>query len=371
MKIENHGNPNSPIWLIYEEPYAQDADKGYILSAGWGYVHRKVWSLAGLPDPYIYILRPCLGASYDDNTKFSELICSLSDNGVPFILPTNVNVFERLCPDLVTKSQKKAIFKKYAGNLLTSQFLNWPHFVIPTYPADYIGANWEYHEIQAFIDLGHVKEEYEYWLSHGASLQRLPSRQLVTEPTYEDLLSIMYRCRYEFNNSTLQYLSVDLETIRPQKGTSYAKLGHPGYPYTISLALNPYYGVSFSLWDYPATQLAKIWKELSWLLKDIPSIGQNFFSFDAHWLEALGFELCLNKCQDTLIRHHILWPSLEHKLQFQTKQYTRQPFYKDEGKQWTPKNKRALMHYNALDTTVTYEIYLAQEREFNERPYLR
>lgn len=372
MIIENHGNPNSPIWLIYDTPYNQDADRGYILSAGWGFVHRKVWDLSGIPiQPYIYVMKPCIGASYDYNVKFSELIIALCDNSVPFILPTSIDLIEKLCPEYVTKSQRKAILKKYSGNLLTSQFLNYPHYIIPQYPADFVGSNWNYHEIQAFIDYGHVKEEWEYWDTHDKLVQPLPARQLITGPTYEDLLSIMYRCRYEYTNGTLQYLSVDIETIRPQKGTVYHKLGHPGYPYTISLALSPYYGVSFSLWDYPLEQLTKIWRELDWLLKDIPQIGQNYFSFDAHWLKALGFSLCLDRCQDTLLRHHILWPGLEHKLQFQTKQYTREPFYKDEGKQWSPKNKSSLMRYNALDTTVTFEIFQKQEEEFRDRPHLK
>ena len=114
-----------------------------------------------------------------------------------------------------------------------------------------------------------------------------------------------------------------------------------------------------------------IWRELDYIFREIGQIGQNYFTFDAHFLEALGFRPCLSKCQDTLIRHHILWPGLEHKLQFQTKQYTREPFYKDEGKLWSPNQKSGLMRYNALDTTVTYEIYNAQEKEFAEKPHLK
>lgn len=370
MKIENHGNPASPIWLVYDRPFSTDEDRGYILSGGIGHMHRKVWSLAGLPDPYVYVMMPTIGASYDYNVKLSELITHLHDNSVPFVLPTSVELLERLCPTYVSKSQRKAILKKYAGNLLTSQFVSHDHYIIPQYPADFVAANWDYHEIQAFIDLGHVKEEWEYYQANGQTIQKLTARQLITEPTYEDLLSFLYRCRFEYNSNAIRYISVDIETIRPAKGTYYHKIKHPGYPYTISIALSPYYGISFSLWDYPTNQLVKIWKELDALLRDIPQIGQNYFSFDAHWLRAMGFRLCLEKCQDTLIRHHILWPGLEHKLQFQTKQYTREPFYKDEGKQWSSKDKSRLMRYNALDTTVTYEIFNKQEEEFRDRPHL-
>lgn len=370
MKISNWGNPASPIWVIVEEPYDQDSEKGYIWSSGHGYTFRKVWQLSGLPEPYIYVLKPCIGATYDYRTKFSELISQLCDNNVPLILPTSLDLFESFCSGLVNKSQRKAIFKKYSGNLLNSPLYPKPHYIIPQYPPDFVGANWDYHEIQAFIDFGHVKEEYEYWMANN-KLKPLPIRQLITEPSYDTLMSYLYALRFDYKFGKCPYVSTDIETIRPKKDTLYHKLGHPGYPYTISLADSPYRGISFSLWDYPTNELVKIWRELDGILKEIPQIGQNYFTFDSHFLEALGFRPCLSKCQDTLIRHHILWPSLEHKLQFQTKQYTREPFYKDEGKQWSPKHKHSLMRYNALDTTVTYEIYLAQEEEFKQRPHLK
>jgi len=369
--IANHGNPASPIWVIMETPYSTDVDKGYILSGGLGYVFRKTWALSGLPDPYIYCMKPCIGATYDDAVKFSELVVKLCASGTPFILPTSVNLFSLLCSSQVTKSQGKALFKKYAGNLLISSSLNYPHYIIPQYPPDFIGANYDYHEIQAFIDLGHVREEYEYWRDHGATLQPLPSRQLITEPSYDDLLSFLYRIRFEYDRGNLPYVSADIETIRPKKKTPLYNIGHPGIPYTISLAMSPFYAISFSLWDYSPAQLVVIWRELDWILTNVPTIGQNWSVFDAHFLEAMGFTVNLRTFQDCLIRHHILWPGLPHTLQFQTKQYTREPFYKDEGKQWTPKQKQQLMRYNALDTTVTYEVYLAQEAELTAKPYLK
>ena len=96
-------------------------------------------------------------------------------------------------------------------------------------------------------------------------------------------------------------------------------------------------------------------------------IGQNWTSFDSHWLRALGFRVNLSLCEDTLIRHHILWPGLRHKLEFQTMQYTREPFYKWEGKGWSLRDGLGqLMKYNAKDAAVTYEIYEEQEKEFDE-----
>jgi hypothetical protein len=62
---------------------------------------------------------------------------------------------------------------------------------------------------------------------------------------------------------------------------------------------------------------------------------------------------------------------LSHKLQFMTRQYTREPYYKDDGHHWTLKYMDKFRRYNCLDACVTREIYDAQELEFNERPQLR
>ena len=85
----------------------------------------------------------------------------------------------------------------------------------------------------------------------------------------------------------------------------------------------------------------------------------------------LGFRIDKTKVVDTMIRQHILWPELPKDLAFMSRQYTREPYYKDEGHGWNMKNMTKLKRYNALDTTVTFEVYLAQEKEFDERPYLR
>jgi hypothetical protein len=139
----------------------------------------------------------------------------------------------------------------------------------------------------------------------------------------------------------------------------------------LALADSAKRGVSFCLWDYTPDETVKLFRILDDLLSEVPQVGQNYFRFDSHFLEALGLRVNLSISQDTLFRHHILWPELPHKLQFQTKHYTRQPYYKDEGKFGSPKNKIPWMKYNVMDACVTKEIYLQQELEFADRPYLK
>jgi hypothetical protein len=67
-----------------------------------------------------------------------------------------------------------------------------------------------------------------------------------------------------------------------------------------------------------------------------------------------------------MVAHHVLWPELPHKLEFLAMQYTREPYYKDEGRKWRPSEGKAkLMRYNCKDATVTYEVFLKELEELN------
>lgn len=57
---------------------------------------------------------------------------------------------------------------------------------------------------------------------------------------------------------------------------------------------------------------------------------------------------------DTLLAHHLLYPTLPHNLGFLTSQYTTHPFYKDEGKNWREGgNIDEFWEYNVKDVCIT------------------
>src|SRR6266436_6358697 len=361
--INNLGNESSPIWILLDAPYENDSDDGVILSSGYGYNFKKIWKLAGmdLNNCFIRSLRPCLGATYIRENVLHNLLADLDKYHPTIIVPLSDEILNYLVPETTQAKEKNSSLGKWAGSLLTSKYLSYPHYVIGSHPPDYVTRNWDYNEIQAFIDFGHVKEEFDYWRQNGC-LNPLPKRNLITEPNYSDLISYLNSCL------SCGLVSVDIETLRPKQKSFYYKV-NPGYPYTIAIAKSPTDAISFSLWDYTEEQSLRIWRLLDQILSTIPQIGQNYFVFDSHYLEALGFKLCLDKCKDTLIEHHILWPSLKHSLQFQTKQYTREVFYKDERHNFNIKQKSKFMIYNAKDAAVTYEIWERHQEEFTERKH--
>jgi hypothetical protein len=364
--IKDFGYTTNPIWVLVDAPYNNDAQDGVVLSGGYGWNFKKTWKLGGLDlnrDTYIRSLRPCLGATYDAPNVLSALLSELDRYRPTFIVPLSDEILNYLVPETTQAKEKNSSLIKWAGSLLKSKYLSYPHYIIGSHPPDWVTRNWDYNEIQAFIDFGHVKEEFDYWKKYG-TINPLPRRNLAVEPLYPDLISYLHDCL------SLSLVSVDIETIRPRKNSFYHGI-NCGYPYTIALAKSALDAMSFSLWDYDEDQCCQIWRLLNEILTKVPQIGQNYFLFDSHYLEALGFSLCLKRCMDTLIRHHILWPSLKHALHFQTRQYTREPYYKDEGKNFNVKYKSKFMIYNAKDAAVTYEIYERQEEEFNDRPWLR
>jgi uracil-DNA glycosylase family 4 len=272
-----------------------------------------------------------------------------------FILACGKTVTNLLCPETKPRFKRgknqedKEGFMSWRGSLLISPLLQWPHYVIPMAHPAFVLRNYAEREICVLI-LQKALEEYSHFTENG-TINTLPMRDLIVNPSYEDAVSFLVSCVNSPNP-----ISIDIELLSRK------------VPYTISFATSPTRAVSMSLWNYPLTSLCVLWRLMNKILSTKRIIGQNFTSFDAHWLRCLGFNVNISNVDDTLLRHHVLWPSLRHRLEFLGLQYTRQPFWKEEGKGWSPKSGlEKLMRYNALDAACTYEIYLAQEKEFNER----
>ncbi len=178
--INNLGNESSPIWILLDAPYENDSDDGVILSSGYGYNFKKIWKLAGmdLNNCFIRSLRPCLGATYIRENVLHNLLADLDKYHPTIIVPLSDEILNYLVPETTQAKEKNSSLGKWAGSLLTSKYLSYPHYVIGSYPPDYVTRNWDYNEIQAFIDFGHVKEEFDYW-RHNGCLNPLLKRNLI------------------------------------------------------------------------------------------------------------------------------------------------------------------------------------------------
>ena len=66
---------------------------------------------------------------------------------------------------------------------------------------------------------------------------------------------------------------------------------------------------------------------------------------------------------DTMLAHHVLYPTLPHNLGFLTCQYTDNPYYKDEREVWSEGGDiETFWDYNGKDCCNTLAIYLSSSR---------
>lgn len=366
MIIGPKGSPSSQVWVLVDRPLSNDIDKGYLFSSNLGYTFDKMMADAGIRDYYVTALRP----DSSDLNAGGSWESYLRHHKPPIIIALD-NAGKALCPELHKKFNTKdpedaSAISKYAGSILRSDKLDWDHYIIPTIGPMDVVRQWKIRDIIVSCDLAKAASELEYYKAHNNTLQELPKIDAKIDfESFDELLFIINSYR------DLPWVANDIETIYPKSPTKtqpsqfYKIL--PGYPITIGLAPNPTSGISFDLFRESTSETRELWRVLYRLLKDTPSIGQNFFNFDANFYEMLGFRLPLDKCRDTMILHHLLWPELPHKLQFLIRQYTRHPYHKDEGAGWSIKNMRGMKIYNVKDCCTDYEIFLREMEEIEVR----
>lgn len=148
-------------------------------------------------------------------------------------------------------------------------------------------------------------------------------------------------------------------------------------PVSIAFAFNRHHSITIPLLraigPYPLTDMSKrelieCWKIIQEVLYSKQLIGQNF-KYDEFVLSKFGFAFNNNLVSDTLLKTHTIFPELPDKrLNTQTSIWTKEPYYKDDGKE--PKigkrfNVERFFKYNGKDALVTKEIDEEQEDDLS------
>lgn len=363
--IQPKGNPQSPIWLILEKPFPSDLPAGICASGGMGFFLEKMFREAYINTGDVYVLarRPD-----SDNPGAASSIDNFISSYKPPLLLFSGEAAQFFLPELrpAGGASWKGQLGKYAGSLLKLPGASWNHWACPILDPETLVGDWTERNVTTFCDLGKIHEELQHWIKTKTVRPYLERKLIAHELDTMEISDILDSFFKE------KILSIDIETIYPRKNSEFYG-EHPGVPITIGIASSAVYAVSFNPFRDSISGTILVMRKLYTLFSrpDLRIIGQNFFNFDSYFLGMLGFSLSKDAFSDTLIRHHILWPELPHSLQFLTRQYTRQPYYKDEGKAWSLKHLNQLRHYNCLDCAVTFEVWQEQEKEFNQRPHLR
>jgi DNA polymerase len=256
--------------------------------------------------------------------------------------------------------------KKYRGSILYSP---WGPKVIPTiHPASIFhseesggGA------MGSWKDLTYIKWDFARAIAESKFPELdLPKRNLMVCRSSLDLH------RFLDLNQGGKLVSVDIETFRT-------------VPQCIAFAFNSSEAMSIPLFNIQSaanpegigrSEILHIWKDVADILADhdIQKIGQNF-KFDQTLLErcidfTTHFGLKTNGFHfDTQLAFRTLYAELPAKLEFISSVLTKEPYYKDEGKEYNPRKDRLdrWLLYNAKDAAVTFECYERELEELRER----
>lgn len=372
--VGTRGNFGGPICFVGEAPGADEDQAGVPFIGAAGRELDRMLSEATLDSTTCWWTNPYKTRPPDNKLdRLSELgipqqlfidqFFEELNNAKPTIIcALGATPLGLLCPFTIPRGKNKhAEISKWRGSILTSPLLQWPHYVVPSFHPAFIFRAWDERQ-NAILCLAKAAEEFNHWRQHG-TLRPLPERRLIADPPADDAIDFL---RMILATSQATPVSIDIENIGVYKG-KYATPQRGRVPYVIGFSIDPSTGISIGLAEYDIAKAMAIWSLINTVLRTKKQIGQNYYTHDLPWLQFIGFDTNAQLCDDTLVRHHVLWPELSHKLDFQTFQYTREPYYKEEGKNWSVKDRQIMKRYNCKDVCVTLEIYQQQEKEFAQR----
>lgn len=363
MRLIQTGPRDAKIMIVGEAPGATEDQMGVPFSGGSGELLTRMLSRAGIsradcfitnlchvrppkndfewflkPKPRIELVQGLLQLKADIQAIKPNLIIALGSQPLKY-----------LC--------NKTGIEKWRGSILESTLVPGVK-VIATYHPAYILRIWDYKAVAEF-DLVRCAEE-----SRTPTIS-LPKRDLILNPSREAFLEIAPQL------ASADWLAVDIECWeRPDGSWELACVGFSDR--ADRAVVLPY--------DQPWQRQAV----LDLCSSDVKKVLQNGM-FDKTVLEDNNIPLT-NFAWDTMLAHHALYPesasgsdemstlagkkrqaAIQKGLAFQASLYTREPFYKDDGKLWKKTGDLNMFwRYNALDAAVTREIRDVQERELEQ-----
>ena len=355
IRVPNEFNKNAAILIVGEAPGFDEEQEGkpFIGKSG-----ELLWNTLGndnISRDNVSIANLC--QYRPSNNKFSTILQSkaLTDGIVELATyireaGTNIKAIAALGKFPLFYLTGKDSITNYRGSILPCTF-NPNIKVIPTYHPSYILRTPSHYPSFA-SDLGRVVED-----SHFPEFKYVKREFLYNKFGME--LEMLVQ---EFEDS--EYLSIDIESVKGSTKilcVGFAKSGQK------ALCIAP-----------TSMQAESAIRRL--LNCRAAKIFHNGGAFDVEMLLLNGYKVS-NFYWDTMIAQRVAWPELPSSLAYLTSLYTREPYYKTEGranipgdddesgaqsdsKSWSEKfDKDKLAIYNCKDVCVTYEIFEQQSKE--------
>lgn len=372
--VPGEGSPNAKLLILGEAPGRQEDEQGRPFVGPAGMILNKWLYANNLSRDEVYItnvvkFRP-------PNNDFSRL----SEIGID--LSTSIEDLWReiraIGPNVILACGEKALravtdkkgISKWRGSILPSSY-NFPK-VVPTYhPSFFQYFDNSYSE----ENKNNQKAKYAYFhICQNIDIPRAIEESLTKDFNFPPRLIHYADNAYQvlqfferFKDKTRA--AVDIETLHQA-------------PTCVGIAFNKYEGFSIPLINkhkdvkisnITNSDLLQVWRMVDEFLRNekIEKIGQNF-KFDREKLEDVGFRIH-GKIHDLMLLGHTIMPEYPSKKQeFWTSVYTREPYYKDEYKEFDPKKQKYtdILLYNAKDAVVEFEVFEEMWSEIQEEPII-
>lgn len=352
--VPGHGNANAKLLVCAEAPgrYEEENIPPMPLIGPSGKLFNELLEAAGMARADVYCTNVVKIRPPDNKiSRLGELARSI-DDFIPQlwqeITAINPNAILALGNVALKALTGKHGILNYRGSILTTTNGKWK--VIPTiHPAAFLHLGMEDSGAFKYSAKYYVQNDFRRAVEESKTKEiNLPSR--LTEVCRSSLQLFRFIDAYRDK----PYVSIDIETVHCIPVCI-------GLAFTKSHALSVPLFNAYDMQENPISdvELANIWQILSKLFRSgIKVIGQNF-KFDHDKLaKPCGFDI-ENVLADTMFMASVVHAEFPKSLQFLTSIYTREPYYKDEGKEFDPRKDKSdqLFIYNAKDALVTLEIY--------------
>lgn len=258
-----------------------------------------------------------------------------------------------------SKSQKKASEKwgitKWRGSIVTLKMPSGrlQKCVVAMHPAVYLRGQWKWKPIYKYIDVPRAVTQSSF------PEVKLTQRTAITGPSFRTA------CEWLHHMNQQEWVSIDYE------GRSHITCLGSGSTANEALCIPLSRVGSPSYWSL--SEEVHLWQLWSKLLQN-PNVKKIAQNAPFEWFKSWMYGIYPNPLGlDTMHAHHCLYPDFGgitdewssrkrdidnpgHGLAFITSQYTDQPFYKDDGRHWTPDlGEIKFWEYNCIDVMVTFE----------------
>lgn len=359
-KVLGCGPRSAKIVLIGEAPGAYEAKTGVPFGGPAGQLLNECLASAGIIRSQCRILNVITERPpNNDIKKFIDL-----SKKVPVISPEYVKFENELYEELsrcsanvIVPLGETALYAtmrlkfptKNRGSIFSSVMLN-NRKVIPTiHPSAALRQYLYKHMI--ILDLVRVKEESEF------PELRLPRRSLLLDPSFLEAMTYLSQCPSYGSVLSHTMIAMDIEVLR-------GEVSHISFAKTPTDAICiPFVHGTKNL--FTPEEEVELWKLITKIVEE-PScykVLQNGI-FDASFLfEKFGMKIW--PIHDTMIAYSMLYPGMPKGLDFICSTTTREPYYKDEGKQYMKigGNELDFRRYNALDSAVLLEAWPTLEQD--------